>query len=73
VRARARVHLTDCSGASCQEVLAIGETAQRHRLQTWTETRLAGRSRWLKRGATALVPKHAVTLLKPLKQEAPMS
>jgi hypothetical protein len=59
-------------GITSHEVLVVGETSQRYRVQALTETRLAGRHRWLKPGETALVPKHAVTLLESA-QETPMS
>jgi hypothetical protein len=40
----------------------IGTTSTRYRIRAITRTRLAGRYRWLKPGAVALVPKDAVRI-----------
>ncbi|MDQ6900234.1 MAG: hypothetical protein M3072_12125 [Candidatus Dormibacteraeota bacterium] len=60
----AQIHRNGWAGRSSQEVLVVEETAKRYRIQAITRTRLAGRRRWLDPGQTALVPKHAVTLLE---------
>lgn len=43
-------------------VEVVGQTAKKFRIRAITETKLAGRYRWLADGETALVPKHAVRL-----------
>ncbi len=58
--------LQDWSGYSEQPILIVGETAKRYRIQTpnhQVTVKLSGRSRWLRPGFTALVPKHAVKVL----------
>lgn len=47
-------------GRTEQAVLVIGETPKRYRIKAVMRTKLAGRSRWIYVGETALVPKHAV-------------
>ena len=42
------------------EVEVIGETAQKFRIKALIGTKLGGRSRWLNKGETALVPKRAI-------------
>ncbi len=47
-------------GLSWQAVLVIGETPKRYRIEAIERTKLGGRNRWLEKGHTALVPKHAI-------------
>jgi hypothetical protein len=47
-------------GVSRRRVEIVGETAKRYRIRAIEKTKLAGRSRWLNAGETALVPKYAV-------------
>lgn len=51
-------------GRTEQFVLVVGETPKRYRIMATQGTKLAGRSRWLKPGQTALVPKYAVRFAK---------
>jgi len=60
---RATLHLGGWHGLSSQEVLVVGETPKRYRIQALEQTRLAGRWRSLAKGQTALVPRHAVTFI----------
>jgi hypothetical protein len=54
--------LNSWGGLFQQDVLVVGETPQRYRIQAIDkDVRLAGRSRYLRPGETTLVPKHAVT------------
>jgi hypothetical protein len=62
------LHLNGWGGVTSRKVEVIGETSKRLRIRAITETKLAGRCRWLKPGETALVPKYAVTD-GPLKGE----
>lgn len=57
----ARLHLLDYGGNSAIPCEIVGETAKRYRIRAIQRMRLAGRSRFLEAGDTALVPKHAVT------------
>jgi hypothetical protein len=57
------------AGRSSVPVIVIGETPKRYRIKTLRRTRLGGRNRWLTAGATALVPKRAVTLSPDQKEE----
>lgn len=41
-------------------VIVIGETPKRYRIRAVTNTKLAGRARWLRPGEVALVPKYAI-------------
>ena len=56
----AHLMLDGWAGVSRQPVEVIGETPTRYRIQARQRTKLAGRSRWIEAGETALVPKHAV-------------
>lgn len=57
---RAVILLSGWGGRSEQQVLVVGETPKRYRIKATRRTKLAGRSRWIGTGDTALVPKHAV-------------
>lgn len=48
------------AGARARQVEIVGETPQRYRIRAIERTKLAGRSRWINPGETALVPKYAV-------------
>jgi hypothetical protein len=48
-------------GLSHHEVLVIGETPTRYRIRALTETRLAGRSRYLAEGQETLVPRPSIS------------
>lgn len=60
---RGCLHLDGWAGRHKQEVEVIGETPKRYRIRAIRETKLAGRSRYLRSGETALVPKAALVLL----------
>ena len=47
-------------GITRQTVEVVGATPKRYRIQAIKRTKLAGPSRWLDPGKTALVPKHAL-------------
>lgn len=57
---QAYICLDGWAGRSEQAVLVIGETPKRYRIKAVMKTFLAGRSRAMVAGDTALVPKHAV-------------
>ena len=50
------------AGVTRQRIGIIGETPTKYRVVALTDTRLAGRTRVLRRGAHALLPKTVVTL-----------
>jgi hypothetical protein len=50
------------AGRRYRKVEVVGETPKRYRIRAIERTKLAGRSRWLYPGETALVPKYAVQL-----------
>ena len=47
-------------GLTWTPCMVIGETPKRYRIQAIERMRLAGRCRWLEKGHTALVLKHAI-------------
>lgn len=47
-------------GYSETPVVVVGATPTKFRIRALDRTKLGGRSRWLYRGETALVPKHAI-------------
>ena len=57
---RAFLVLNSWGGRTYQEVEVIGETPKRLRIRALTNTRLAGRNRYLPVDFTTLVPKHAI-------------
>ncbi len=60
----AMIVLNGWGGLFEQRVQVVGETPTRYRILAGKEdVRLAGRRRYLRAGATGLVPKHAVMLL----------
>lgn len=58
----ADLHLDGWEGRTRQTVCVVGETPTRYRIRAIDRTRLAG-PRWLDPGATALVPKYAITFI----------
>jgi hypothetical protein len=48
------------AGIGAQEVVVIGETPKKYRIQAVKRTKIAGYNRWLEIGQTSLVPKYAV-------------
>jgi len=50
------------AGRTETPVEVVGQTEKKYRIRAITETRLAGRYRWLAAGETTLVPKHAVRI-----------
>jgi hypothetical protein len=48
------------SGYHEQQVLVVGETPKRYRIEAIERIKLAGRMRWLNPGEQALVPRYAV-------------
>lgn len=58
---RAFLVLNSWGGPTYQEVEVIGETPKRLRIRAITDTRLAGRQRYLPVDYTTLVPKHSIT------------
>ena len=63
----AELGLNGWHGLIWKEVKIVGETPKRYRIEALTDrTKLAGRSRFINKGETALVPKHA---LRPIEQE----
>lgn len=61
------LNYNDWAGIHASPVLVIGETPKRYRIQTvnGSTLKLAGRSRYLRAGETALVPKTAVSFPRP--------
>ena len=61
---RALLHFDDWAGRRAVPVVVVGETPTRYRIRPdgAEPLRLAGRNRWLAPGATALVPRSAVTI-----------
>lgn len=55
------IQLDGWGGRTESHVLVIGETPKHYRIQAIARTKLAGRDRYLDAGATALVPKRAVS------------
>lgn len=47
-------------GRTCTKVEVVGQTPKRLRIRAIEHTKLAGPSRWLEIGETAMVPTHAV-------------
>lgn len=56
------VCLQSWSGVTRQRVQIVAETPKKYRIKAIEFTKLAGRSRWIKAGEEALVPKYAVLL-----------
>jgi len=50
-------------GLTWTEVEIVGETPKKYRIKALRDMRLGGRLRTLRRGYTALVPRHAIRLL----------
>lgn len=48
------------AGIGAQEVLVIGETPKKYRVQAIKRTKIAGYNRWLEVDQQTLVPKYAV-------------
>ncbi len=57
---RALLRTNGFEGYRETEVEVIGETVQKFRIKALIGTKLGGRSRWLNKGETALVPKRAI-------------
>jgi len=55
------LNLDGWEGLTSQRVEVLSQTPKRTRIRALTRTKLAGRSRWLQPGQTALVPQYAVT------------
>lgn len=51
-------------GVIPQQILVVGQTPKKFRIQAIIVTKLAGRGRYLDPGQRTLVPKHAVTVKK---------
>ena len=56
------IFLQGYHGSTKQRVQIVGQTPKKWRIRALEFTKLAGRSRWIKEGEEALVPKHAVLL-----------
>ena len=54
------LRLNSWAGYNECQCLIVGETPNRFRIQATQTMRLPGRSRWLHKGETALVPKSAI-------------
>lgn len=54
--------LSGWAGDRWRKVEVVGETPKKYRIRAIEKTKLAGRSRWLEAGQTALVPKYAVRI-----------
>ena len=67
----AKLHLDGWCGRTKQDVIVVGETPKRYRIRPAGDrsVRLAGRSRSLRPGDTALVPKRAITFVEPRASE----
>lgn len=55
------IQLDGWEGRTQQLVEFVGDTPKRVRFRAINRTKLAGRSRWLEPGQTALIPHHAFT------------
>lgn len=56
-----RIHMTGWSCNWSSQVLLIGETPKRYRIQAIKRLRLPGRDRFLEPGESALVPKYCIS------------
>lgn len=57
----ARIHMAGWSGHWSEQIIVIGETPKRYRIQAIKRIVLPGRNRFLESGERALVPKNCIT------------